>query len=40
MRLKQFEDVVSPACRARPENIWKEQVIGAVQGMVEETNRS
>ena len=21
------------------ENIWKEQVIGAVQGMVEETNR-
>jgi len=30
---------VSPACHARPENIWKEQVIGAVQGMVEETNR-
>jgi hypothetical protein len=27
------------ACHARPENIWKEQVIGAVQGMVEETNR-
>ena len=31
--------VVSPACHARPENIWKEQVIGAVQGMVEETDQ-
>ncbi len=39
MKIERFEDVVSPACHARPENIWKEQVIGAVQGLVEETNR-
>ena len=29
---------VSPACHARHENILKEQVIGTVQGMLEETN--
>ena len=28
-----------PACHARRENISKEQVIGAVQGVVEEANR-
>jgi hypothetical protein len=32
--------VVSPAYHARPGNIWKEQVVRAVQGMVEETNGS
>ncbi len=32
--------MVSPAYHARPENIWKEQVVGAVQGMVEQTNGS
>jgi len=36
-RSEPFE--VSPACHARRENTWKGQVIGAVQGMVEETNR-
>jgi hypothetical protein len=29
-----------PACHARPENIWEKEVVGPVQGMVEETNRS
>ena len=32
--------VVTPACHARHENILKEQVIGTVQGMLEETNGS
>ncbi len=27
MKIERFEDVVSPPCHARPENIWKEQVI-------------
>ncbi len=31
---------VSPACHTRHENILKEQVIGTVQGMLEETNGS
>ena len=35
----EFQDMCDHACHARPENIWKEQVIGGVQGMVEETNR-
>ena len=30
--------LVRPACHARPENICKEQLIGTVQGMVEEAN--
>jgi REP element-mobilizing transposase RayT len=31
--------LIRPACHARPENIWKEQVVGIVQGMVEEASR-
>jgi hypothetical protein len=31
---------ISPACHARRENKWKEQLIGAVHDMVEETNGS
>ncbi len=31
---------VSPACHARPENKWKQQLIGSVHDMVEETNGS
>jgi len=27
MKIERFEDVVSPACHARPENTWKEEVI-------------
>ena len=31
--------LIRPACHARHENIWKEQVVGIVQGMVEEASR-
>jgi hypothetical protein len=38
-RVQRFWIHRKPACHARPENIWKEHVIGAVQGIVEETNQ-
>jgi hypothetical protein len=38
-RVQRLWDHRKPACHARPQNIWKEQVIGGIQGMAEETNR-
>jgi len=38
-RVHRFRVHGKPACHARPENIWEEEVIGAVQGMVEEKTR-